>query len=79
MAKPNSLTTIIRRRLARIIDPLPPGEEAWCIDCTLNDGWTLVVPPAAVFIHLRMHKDRADDVYVNMIGRKIPAKQSEAT
>lgn len=79
MSKPNSLTTLLRRRLARIIEPLPPAEEIWCNDCELNQGRTLALHSSVALEHLRAHTkrlnspDQKDKIhpYVNMIGRTV--------
>lgn len=77
MAKPNSLTTIIRRRLARIIEPLPPPDEVWCIDCIINEGWTFPLPAHMALHHLERHRDNEKGVYVNIIGRALPRQEGE--
>ena len=71
------MTTFLRRRLARIIEPMPDKGEIWCNDCELNYGETLVLHESVAIMHLTAHKDRLHDprhknetrAYVNMIGR----------
>lgn len=87
MAKPNSLTTLIRRYLAKIIEPMPDKGEVWCNDCELNHGQTLVLHSSVALQHLEAHKERLHApesegqirAYVSMIGRSIPDKQSEGS
>lgn len=67
MAKPNSSTTILRRRLVKLIQPQPPVGHGWCIDCTLFDGWTLVLEEDDVMGHLENHKFVYGNDHVNLI------------
>lgn len=57
MAKPNSALTLIRRILVRIIEPGPDPGEAWCLDCSLNGGRTLVLPADGYKPHAISHAD----------------------
>jgi hypothetical protein len=58
MASPNSLLTKIRIRLAQYLDPHPDKGEAWCVDCVLNGGRTLVVPAHGHSHHISLHRDQ---------------------
>ncbi len=55
MAKPNSLTTSLRLMAVRIIDPMPPVGEAWCMYCSLNGGLTKSFPFTELTDHLDVH------------------------
>jgi hypothetical protein len=55
MSDPNSRLTRLRRRAARIVEPRPDPGEAWCTDCTLNDGRTLVVSADGMREHAERH------------------------
>jgi hypothetical protein len=55
MSDPNSRSTRFRRRLARVITPGPAPGEAWCVDCALNEGRTLVVSADGTWDHIRRH------------------------
>lgn len=58
MANPNSLLTKIRFRLVRWLDASPDVGEAWCIDCGLNNGRTLIVPAPGHSRHVGLHRDQ---------------------
>lgn len=73
MAKPNSLTTLIRRYICHLIEPLPPEGEVWCNDCTLNGGETLAISSAIALHHLELHRDEKSP-HVSIIGRKIDTR-----
>lgn len=60
MAKPNSLTTLLRRWLVYFIDPMPPIGEAWCLDCRMNDGKTLPLHASQALAHLDAHRGSRD-------------------
>jgi hypothetical protein len=63
MAKPNSLTTVVRMILARLIDPMPPAGKTWCIGCSVNGGFTSEIdgswcdesPPDKIGEHMALH------------------------
>lgn len=67
MAKPNSLTTLLRRWLAEEIKPYPNKGEAWCQDCVMNDGDTLVLDSSIAMNHLNAHRGMPGH-RVSMIG-----------
>lgn len=56
MANPNSLLTRFRFHLAQWLDPYPDKGEAWCIECELNGGRTLIVPASGHTRHLETHR-----------------------
>lgn len=56
MTRPNSRTTRLRTWLARKIEPWPPAHEAWCQDCILNGGRTLVIGPGGFEAHSLRHQ-----------------------
>lgn len=60
MANPYSLLTKIRFTLARWLDPYPDRGEAWCMNCELNDGRTLILNAAGHNEHVRMHRDESE-------------------
>jgi hypothetical protein len=55
MTRPDSLLTRLRRQLARIIEPGPDPGEAWCLDCALNEGRTLIVSADGFRDHAGQH------------------------
>lgn len=61
MANPYSRLTKIRFALSRWLDPYPDRGEAWCMDCELNDGRTLILNAAAHAEHLHQHRADIDD------------------
>lgn len=67
MAKPNSLTTLLRRWLADEIKPYPDEGETWCQDCVMNDGNTLVLDSSVALAHLSAHRKNPGD-RVSMVG-----------
>ena len=60
MANPHSLLTLVRFRLARWVDPYPDKGEAWCMDCVLNGGRTLILNAAGHPVHVAQHRDAID-------------------
>lgn len=66
MTDPNSLLTRLRRRLARVIAPGPAAGEAWCVDCALNHGRTLIILAELSQVHLRLHAAANPSGYVSM-------------
>lgn len=57
MARPNSLLTRVRSRLTRWLEPVPGDHEAWCVGCSMNGRRTMVIGPAAVWDHVRAHRE----------------------
>lgn len=55
MPNPNSKLTLIRRAIVKIVEPLPSEGEAWCLDCSLNNGKTIVYLCESVANHVRSH------------------------
>lgn len=55
MTDPNSLLTRLRRRLVSWADPGPDVGEAWCVDCTMNAGRTVVLPADGSRKHMELH------------------------
>ena len=66
MANPNSLLTVVRYRLAQWLDPYPDRGEGWCINCSLNDGRTLIVPATGHARHVREHQEDPENTSVAM-------------
>ncbi len=66
MSKPDSRWTRFRRRLSVKIEPAPDEGEAWCMDCALNGGHSLVVSSAGAPLHVERHhrEDPGGDLYV---------------
>ena len=57
MSKPNSRLTRFRRHLAHVIEPGPAAGEAWCVDCAMNDGRTLIVSADGFRDHAGEHRE----------------------
>jgi hypothetical protein len=57
MANPHSPLTKIRARLATWLEPYPDRGEAWCVNCALNGGRTLIVPATGHARHVMQHRD----------------------
>lgn len=57
MANPNSLSTRIRFYLARWLDPYPDRGEAWCMECALNEGRTLILNADGHADHVERHRE----------------------
>ena len=57
MSNPYSRLTKIRFALSRKLDPYPDKGEAWCMDCVLNDGRTLILNAAAHSDHVELHRE----------------------
>jgi hypothetical protein len=55
MANPNSRLSRIRIWLGEKITPRCDGGEGWCIDCSLNGGWTLILNVDSLLEHLKIH------------------------
>jgi hypothetical protein len=55
MPKPNSFTTVLRRAIVKIVEPLPEAGYAWCLDCALNQGKTKVLHADRWFFHVEKH------------------------
>lgn len=58
MASPYSPLTRIRARLATWLEPYPDKGEAWCVNCTLNGGRTLIVPATGHAHHVMQHRGK---------------------
>jgi hypothetical protein len=54
---PNSAFTRFRRWLAIVIEPRPDPGELWCIDCSQNNGRTLILGADSMRAHLETHND----------------------
>jgi hypothetical protein len=57
MARPDTLLTRCRRRLAALIEPGPDQGEMWCLGCALNDGRTRILPADSYQRHALEHVD----------------------
>ncbi len=60
MSNPHSRLTKMRFALSRWLDPYPDRGEAWCMDCVLNDGRTLILNAAAHTDHLERHREASE-------------------
>jgi hypothetical protein len=60
MSNPHSRLTKTRFALSRWLDPYPDKGEAWCMDCTLNDGRTLILNAAAHADHVERHREATE-------------------
>ncbi len=61
MSNPYSRLTKIRFALSRRLDPYPDRGEAWCMDCTLNGGRTLILNAAAHHEHVDAHREASGE------------------
>jgi len=61
MANPYSLLTKIRFALSRRLDPYPDRGEAWCMDCALNGGRTLILNASGHSDHVEAHREASGD------------------
>ena len=61
MSNPYSRLTKIRFALSRWLDPYPDKGEAWCMDCVLNDGRTLILNASAHSDHVERHREASDE------------------
>jgi len=61
MSNPYSRLTKIRFALSRKLDPYPDKGEAWCMDCVLNDGRTLILNAAAHSDHVEAHREASGE------------------
>jgi hypothetical protein len=57
MTNPNSWLSRRRFALVRMLEPKPREGEAWCVECSLNQFWALVMPADDVQAHIRAHVD----------------------
>lgn len=64
MNKPNSRSSRVRKWISRKIDPVPDKGEAWCINCSLNDGRTLVIQTSQIEYHVSTHT--GENAYVRV-------------
>lgn len=60
MANPHSRLTKVRFALSRWLDPYPDRGEAWCMDCVLNDGRTLILNAAGHAGHVERHREASE-------------------
>lgn len=77
MPDPNSWLTKFRFAVVKLIEPGPELGEAWCIDCSLNDGLTLVIEVDGTQLHARSHVQRGNKEAIRMIS-SWPATRKEA-
>ena len=61
MANPNSLLVKVRFRLVRWLDPFPDQGEAWCINCVMNDGRTIILSASGHLHHVEQHRKITED------------------
>jgi hypothetical protein len=55
MRRHRSFIIKARLALAKIIDPFPDIGEAWCVNCSLNNGKTLLMSSDSVIKHTDKH------------------------
>jgi hypothetical protein len=69
MTNPNTFITRFRRKLVKLIEPMPDAGEGWCIDCTLSPGRkrTVVFPADALENHVSNHQ--IDEVLAIVLAR----------
>ena len=71
MANPNGMFTLIRRVLAECISPRPAPGTAWCLDCALNEGETLVVSSEFAQQHVEAHTS-GEFVHIDIVWAMKP-------
>jgi hypothetical protein len=62
MADPNSRLTQLRAFLAAVLEPKPDPGEAWCMDCVLNGGRTMVLSADGTKAHAAEHKSAIEAI-----------------
>jgi len=62
MTRPASALTRLRIRLARALEPRPDPGEAWCLNCAVNNGRTLVLSVDGKDAHLAQHGDERIEI-----------------
>jgi hypothetical protein len=75
VSKPNSVTTRIRQRIVKVVEPYPDPGEAWCIRCSLNERRTLIISVHGVPEHLLKHVDADDQGIVKILKAWRPEKR----
>lgn len=60
MARINSVTTRLRLKLVKKLDPRPPRGEMWCMGCALVGGENLAVDYSQMQAHLENHRRLGD-------------------
>lgn len=71
MANPNSTWTRVRFLMAQWLDPYPDKGEAWCINCTLNGGRTLILNAAGHTDHVETHRDDSNGKTASSIAMRV--------
>jgi hypothetical protein len=71
MANPNSVLTRARFIIAQWLDPYPDRGEAWCMDCELNGGRTLILNAAGHVNHVEKHRETSVDGTASSIGMRV--------
>ena len=66
MADPNSVTTRVRMIMVRWLDPSPDPGEAWCMECSLHGGRTLILNATGHEEHLGKHREVPGREYIAM-------------
>ena len=61
MANPNSLLVKTRLRLVRWLDPMPDQGEAWCMNCAMNNGRTIILSASGHVHHVEQHRVITED------------------
>ena len=68
MTNPNSLLSIMRRKLANAIEPRPGIGESWCINCGLNQGHTMILSADGYIQHVQYHVKENGDDFVSIVA-----------
>lgn len=77
MARPDTLTTMLRELISKKLAPQPKVGQAWCVRCNLNDGHTLVFPADGAVGHALEHKRFSPAKHVEIITRYDPKEPAE--
>lgn len=71
MSNPNSMLTLIRRCIVKLVEVRPDPGEGWCIDCCLNDDRTLIISADGLQEHVLLHAP-GDYVYIETTRKNLP-------
>ncbi len=82
MANPNTVLTRVRLRLVRWLDPYPDQGEAWCMNCAMNNGRTVILSASGHVQHVEKHHEIteehpvADAIAIRVNWGHIPAHEN---
>lgn len=71
MSNPNSMLTLIRRCIVKLVEVRPDAGEGWCVDCCLNGGRTLVISADGLREHVELHA-KGDFVHIETTKKELP-------